>query len=95
MDTSRIAGLRDFVKELRRREQPDLVVALAHTGLSIARALARETPEFDVILSGHSHERTAVPILEGDVIVVEPGSLGSFLGRLDLVIKPGGGVASQ
>ena len=95
MDTSRIAGLRDFVKELRRREQPDLVVALAHTGLSIARELARETPEFDVILSGHSHERTAVPILEGDVIVVEPGSLGSFLGRLDLVIKPGGGVASH
>jgi 2',3'-cyclic-nucleotide 2'-phosphodiesterase (5'-nucleotidase family) len=93
MDTSRIEGLRDFVKELRHREQPDLVVALTHTGLSIARELARQTPEFDVVLSGHSHERTAVPILEGEVIVVEPGSLGSFLGRLDLLIRPGGGVA--
>ena len=95
MDTTRIEGLRDFVKELRDREQPDLVVALTHTGLSIAREIARQTPEFDVVLSGHTHERTAWPILEGNVIVVEPGCFGSFLGRLDLVIKPGGGVASH
>ena len=95
MDTTRIEGLREFVKELRDREQPDLVVALTHTGLSIAREIARQTPEFDVVLSGHTHERTAWPILEGNVIVVEPGCFGSFLGRLDLVIKPGGGVASH
>ena len=93
MDTTRIEGLREFVKELRSREQPDLVVALAHTGLSIAREIARETPEFDVVLSGHTHERTAWPILEGDCIVIEPGCFGSFLGRLDLAIKPGGGIA--
>ena len=30
--------------------------------------------------------------MEGHVIVVEPGSLGSFLGRLDLVLKEDGGV---
>ena len=95
MDTSRIEGLRDFVKELRSREQPDVVVALTHTGLSIARELARQTPEFDVVLSGHTHERTAWPILEGNVIVIEPGSFGSFLGRLDLVLRPGGGIASH
>lgn len=95
MDTTRIVGLRDFVKKLRGRERPDLVVALTHTGLSIAREIARQTPEFDVVLSGHTHERTAWPILEGTVIVVEPGCFGSFLGRLDLVIKPGGGVASH
>ena len=95
MDTTRIEGLREFVKELRSREQPDLIVALTHTGLSIAREIARQTPEFDVVLSGHTHERTAWPILEGDVIVVEPGCFGSFLGRLDLVIRPGGGVAAH
>lgn len=95
MDTSRVDGLRDFVKEVREREQPDLTVALTHTGLSIAREIARLTPEFDVVLSGHTHERTARPILEGNVIVVEPGCFGSFLGRLDLIIKPGGGIASH
>jgi S-sulfosulfanyl-L-cysteine sulfohydrolase len=95
MDTSRIDGLRDFVRDMRSREQPDLVVALTHTGLSIARELARQTPEFDIVLSGHTHERTAWPILEGNVIVIEPGSFGSFLGRLDLILKPGGGVAAH
>jgi S-sulfosulfanyl-L-cysteine sulfohydrolase len=95
MDTSRIEGLRDFVNELRGGEQPDLVVGLTHTGLTIAREIARRTPEFDVILSGHTHERTARPIVEGEVIVVEPGSFGSFLGRLDLTIKPGGGIANH
>ena len=96
IDTSRIAGLRDYVKDVREREKPDLIVALTHTGLTIARNLAREIPEFDVVLSGHTHERTAVPILESNVIVVEAGAFGSWLGRLDLVLKPnGGGVAAH
>jgi 2',3'-cyclic-nucleotide 2'-phosphodiesterase (5'-nucleotidase family) len=95
MDTSRVEGLRDFVKDLRGRERPDLVVALTHAGLSIAREIAHQTPEFDVVLSGHTHERTAWPILEGDVIVIEPGCFGSFLGRLDIAVKPSGGVATH
>lgn len=93
MDTTRMEGLREYVNEIHARENPDLVVALTHTGLTTARQLAREVPEIDVVLSGHTHERTSVPILEGNVIVVEPGCFGSFLGRLDLVLKPGGGVA--
>jgi 2',3'-cyclic-nucleotide 2'-phosphodiesterase (5'-nucleotidase family) len=94
MDTSRIAGLREFVQDLRARERPDAVVAITHTGLTIARAMAREIPELDVVLSGHTHERTSRQIVEGNVIVIEPGGFGSFLGRLDLVIG-NGAVASH
>ena len=88
-------GLREFVKQLREQETPDLLVAVTHTGITIARQLARDIPELDVVLSGHTHERTEEPILEGHVIVVEPGSMGSFLGRLDLTLKPQGGVAEH
>ena len=95
MDTTRIEGLSDFVKKLRARERPDLIVAITHTGLSIARQIAREVPELDVILSGHTHERTGRPIMEGNVIVVEPGCFGSFLGRLDLVLEPGGVISHE
>ncbi len=95
MDTTKMAGLREYVQELRAREKPDIVVALTHTGLTIARRIARDTPEFDVVLSGHTHERTAWPILEGEVLVVEPGAFGSWLGRLDLILKPGGGIAAH
>jgi sulfur-oxidizing protein SoxB len=94
MDTRRIEGLRDFIKDLRAREQPDLVVAISHTGLSISRQMAREIQELDVVLSAHTHERTMREIMEGQVIVIEPGCFGSFLGRLDIVLKPGG-VASH
>ncbi len=93
IDTTHLEGLRDFVAGLRRSEHPDLVVAVTHTGLSISRDLARKIPELDVVLSGHTHERTFAPILEGKVIVVEPGSMGSFLGRLDLTVGKGGVVA--
>jgi S-sulfosulfanyl-L-cysteine sulfohydrolase len=90
MDTARMEGLRDFVKELRARDKPDLVVAVTHTGISISRQIARETPEIDVILSGHTHERTMRPILEGKTIIVEPGCFGSFLARLDVYLDEGG-----
>jgi sulfur-oxidizing protein SoxB len=94
LDSTKLEGLKEFVTNLRTREQADLVIAVTHTGLSVSRQLAREIPEFDVVLSGHTHERTERAILEGKVIVVEPGSLGSFLGRLDLVVGEHGGVAS-
>ncbi len=95
LDTTRMGGLRDFVKQLRARERPDLVVAVTHTGLTVSRQIAREVPELDVILSGHTHERTYAPIREGRVVIVEPGSMGSFLGRLDVTVGPHGGVAGE
>lgn len=90
MDTSRTKGLREFVRDVRARERADLVVAVTHTGLEYSRMMARQIPEFDVVLSGHTHERTYAPILEGKVLVVEPGSMASFLGRLDLTLAPAG-----
>lgn len=95
LDSTRMQGLREFVAGLKQRERSDLVVAVTHTGLTVSRQIAREIPEFDVILSGHTHERTEEPILEGKVIVVEPGSMGSFLGRLDLTIGASGGVVAH
>ncbi len=94
LDSTRMEGLHEFVKSLRAAEHADLVVAVTHTGLTVSREIAREIPELDVILSGHTHERTFRPILEGKVIVVEPGSMGSFLGRLDVTVGAGGGVAA-
>lgn len=92
LDSTRMQGLREYVQELRRSEQPDVVVAVTHTGLTLSRQLAREIPELDVVLSGHTHERTEKPIREGNVLVVEAGSNGSFLGRLDLTLKATGGI---
>ena len=95
LDSTRMDGLRDYVKATRERERADLVCIVSHSGLTVSRQLAREIPELDVIFSGHTHERTIDPILEGKVLIVEPGAMGSFLGRLDITLGEKGGIASH
>lgn len=89
LDSTQMAGLREFVQALRRKEKPDLTVLVDHTGLAQSVQLAHDIPEFDVVLSGHTHERVYKPILVGNAIVVEPGSMGSFIGRLDVTLNGG------
>lgn len=89
LDSTQIGGLREFVQELKNKEKPDLMVLVDHTGLAPSVQLARNIPEFDIVLSGHTHERVYKPILVGKTIVVEPGSMGSFIGQLDLTLTNG------
>lgn len=92
LDSTKMEGLGEFLGEIRRKEQPDVLVAVTHTGLTVSRQIARENPQLNVLLSGHTHERTETVIREGNVLIVEAGSNGSFLGRLDLTLKPQGGI---
>lgn len=41
------------------------------------------------VLSGDSHERVTEPIERNGAVIVEPGSFASFLGRLDVRLRPG------
>ncbi|HYG36277.1 MAG TPA: 5'-nucleotidase C-terminal domain-containing protein, partial [Clostridia bacterium] len=69
-------------------------IGLTHVGLPRAVELARTLKGVDVVLSGDYHERTYAPVIVGNTWVVEPGSFGSFLGRLDLVVA-GGKIAAR
>jgi 2',3'-cyclic-nucleotide 2'-phosphodiesterase (5'-nucleotidase family) len=77
-----IAGLRDH-------EKVDLVVLLSHLGFPQDLQLAAETPGLDVVLSGHTHNRVTAPAHSGGALVIQSGSHGAFLGRLDLVVEGG------
>jgi len=92
LDSTRMSGLREFVQDLKQKEKPDLTVLVDHTGLAPSVQLVHDIPEFDIVLSGHTHERVYRPILVGKTIVVEPGSMGSFIGRLDVTLN-GGAIA--
>lgn len=95
LDSTRMDGLRDFVKGTREKERAELVVIISHSGLTVSRQLAREIPEIDVILSGHTHERTEEAIVEGKTLIIEPGAMSSFLGRLDITLGEKGRIASH
>lgn len=89
LDSTKSQGLRDYIQKLRKDESPDLVVLVDHNGLTPMVQVANEIPEIDVILSNHTHERVYRPLWVGKTLIVEPGSLGSFLGVVDIKIKKG------
>lgn len=81
--------LQDVIDQVRRDEAPHAVVLATHVGLPQAVRLAETLSGIDVVLSSDTHERTYAPIVRGNTWVVEPGSFGSFLGRLDLTFENG------
>lgn len=76
---------------VKEREHPDVLLVLSHIGLHKAVAMSERLKELGVAvhLSGDTHERTYRPIERHGLWTVEPGSFGSFLGRLDLWVKDG------
>lgn len=78
-----------LIDRLRNSEKVDLVVLLTHIGLPKSIGLAERLKGVDFVLSGDTHERTYEPVVRGGTWVVEPGSFGSFLGRLDVTVQGG------
>ncbi len=74
---------RRMVDELNQ-QGADVIVAITHSGVNEDRELARGVSGIDVIVGGHCHTALHQPILEGDTVIVQAGSLGMYLGQLEL-----------
>jgi 5'-nucleotidase/UDP-sugar diphosphatase len=74
---------RQAVDELKE-QGANVIVGISHSGVDEDRELAREVPGIDVIVGGHSHTALYKPVLQGDTIIVQAGSLGEYLGQLEL-----------
>ncbi|HHL71780.1 MAG TPA: bifunctional metallophosphatase/5'-nucleotidase [Bacteroidetes bacterium] len=93
LTAKRIAG------KLRYDEKVDLVICLSHSGIHKAPNssawtgedifLARQVPEIDVVISGHSHTALQEPILIDGTVVVQAGTEARHLGELKLDIIAG------
>ena len=86
---------KEVVKELEK-EDVDMIVCLSHSGTaededkSEDEILAKEVPEIDVIISGHTHSTLSEPIVHGDTTIVSAGCYGQNLGELNLVATEDG-----
>lgn len=80
------------------KEQADIVIALSHLGAAEDERLAREVPDIDVIVGGHSHARLATPkfirhveqpqaFWVGGTVIVQAYEKGAELGRLELRLR--------
>jgi 2',3'-cyclic-nucleotide 2'-phosphodiesterase (5'-nucleotidase family) len=71
------------------RASGEVLIGLTHIGYEQDLLLAKEMPELDVIIGGHSHTRVDPPENVNGVLIVQAASDGFFLGRIDLLIKNG------
>jgi 5'-nucleotidase/UDP-sugar diphosphatase len=70
-------------------ENGQALIALTHIGHDQDLLLARQMPEIDVIIGGHSHTRVDPAVTVNGVLITQAGSGNMFLGRIDLVLKDG------
>jgi len=74
---------RQAVDELKE-QGANVIVGITHSGVDEDRELAREVLGIDVIVGGHSETALYKPVLQGATIIVQAGSLGRYLGQLEL-----------
>ncbi len=79
-----------IVDILKNEEKVDIIICLSHSGTdenskkSEDEILAKEVPEIDVIVSGHTHTTLSQPIKYGDTYIVSCGEYGRNLGEINL-----------
>jgi 2',3'-cyclic-nucleotide 2'-phosphodiesterase (5'-nucleotidase family) len=76
-------------------EGVDKIILVTHCGLEVDKILAREIPQVDAIIGGHSHTRLDSPVIVehqdgSQTMIVQTGSYGRNLGRLDLAFDKKG-----
>ena len=85
-----IESSKKMVELLKNQEKADIIVCLSHTGTSSVKKhsedenIAREVPQIDVIISGHTHTVLPKPLVVGKTVIVSAGCYGAYLGILDL-----------
>jgi sulfur-oxidizing protein SoxB len=84
-----------LVHELRDEGKAEVAVLLSHNGLAVDLKLAARVSGLDVVLGGHTHDALVTPIRVGRTLVVNSGSHGKFLSRLDLDVRGGRVVDSR
>jgi len=86
----------ETVAEIRSNENVDMIVCVSHSGTneneskSEDEILAKNVPEIDLIISGHTHTTLTEPIQHGDTYIVSCGEYGKNLGTLSMTRKEDG-----
>jgi S-sulfosulfanyl-L-cysteine sulfohydrolase len=77
------------IEKMRTDDKVELIIVLSHLGFPQDVRLAQDVEGIDVILSSHTHNRLYAAKQVRDTIIIQSGSQGSFLGRLDLEVENG------
>ena len=78
---------RELINEIRKQEDPDLVVFVSHGGYGLDQKFARRVNGIDVYLSGHTHEEVLDPVVWNNTIIFQGGAHGKYVVSLDVDVK--------
>lgn len=85
-----IDAVKETVADIKAKEEVDMIACISHSGTwedpekSEDEILAKEVPELDFIISGHTHTKLDEPIVHGDTYIVSVGEYGKYLGDMSL-----------
>ena len=91
-----VDALKETVATIQEKENVDMIACVSHSGTwsdedkSEDELLAKNVPEVDLIISGHTHTKLENPIKHGDTYIVSAGEYGKHLGKLSMEQKKDG-----
>ena len=91
-----VEASRKTVEEIKKNEDVDMIACVSHSGTSEDEdksedeILAKNVPDIDLIISGHTHTQLDEPIQHGDTYIVSCGEYGRNLGTLSMTQKSDG-----
>jgi len=94
--SERVLDFADGIESAKRiypevAAKADIVIALTHIGFNEDKRLAAALPGLAAVIGAHSHSELLSPLIEGEVPIVQAGSFGVNMGRLDLSFEREGG----
>jgi 5'-nucleotidase/UDP-sugar diphosphatase len=75
----------EIVPELKQNGA-DIIIALTHQGVKEDSILATQCPDLDLIVGGHSHTALFKPKYVNGIMIVQAGSRGRWIGKVDLIV---------
>lgn len=90
--------VRDLAKRLKRKA--DVVIGVSHNNIKMNEQILRHAPDVDFIVGAHDHKKLTKPVVvkrsgAKPGWVVEAGSWGRWLGRVDLEVTRSGDGRSE
>ncbi len=91
-----VKAAKQTVEKIKKKEKVDMIACVSHSGTwdeadkSEDEILAKEVPDIDLIISGHTHSQLDKPIQHGNTYIVSCGEYGKKLGTISMTQKDDG-----
>lgn len=91
-----VKAAKQTVEKIKKKEKVDMIACVSHSGTwdeadkSEDEILAKEVPDIDLIISGHTHSQLDKPIQHGNTYIVSCSEYGKSLGTISMTQKDDG-----